>query len=193
MIFFISSLRSKYSRSAAGRDDDIHFFQPVRYWSYGTIVPRTRLARPFARASRTIGHEDLLHARSQQVARRKLRHLSRADQHHSPLLQRSEYLARKFHGCVTDRNSADADIGLGAHSLGDAECARDYRVQQPVDGALILRERVGGLQLAEDLRLADDHRVQACGDSEEMANRIPAFEAVQVLLEPLPVEPLGFG
>ena len=154
-------------------------------------MPRTRLARPVCARFGTIRHEDLLHARTRQMTRRKLRHLTRADQHHSLLLQRSEDLAREFDSRIADRHGADADFGLGPHPLGDAECARHYRVQKSVDGALILRERIGGLELAQNLRLTDDHRVQACGDSKEMADRIATFEAVKVLLEPLPVEPLA--
>ena len=51
------------------------------------------------------------------------------------------------------------------------------------DGRGLGRLRVGELQLAENLRLADDHRIEAGADAKQMAHRVAPVEVVQRIAE----------
>ena len=62
-------------------------------------------------------------------------------------------------------------LGLGAHPLGAPERRRADCEQLAPGGAQLLRPLEGVLHLAEDLRLADDHRVEAGGDPEQVDQR----------------------
>ena len=59
--------------------------------------------------------------------------------------------------------------------------ARERRQSShPQTRAAVLGGGVGGLQLAEDLRFADDHGIEAGGDAEEMMDGLAAFVAVEL-------------
>ena len=66
------------------------------------------------------------------------------------------------------RGAGPVDPGLGVHPLADPQRPLGDRVQRPADGALLAGQRVGGPQLTEHLGLADDHRVQARRDGEQV-------------------------
>ena len=55
---------------------------------------------------------------------------------------------------------AGADLGFGADFLGDGEGALEERFELSGDGADLAGDGVGLFDLAEDLRLADDHGVE---------------------------------
>ena len=65
-----------------------------------------------------------------------------------------------------------ADLGGGAHFLGDRERALEQLVQRACQraGGFGLAHRL--LHLAEDLRLAEHHRIEAAGDAERVARRL---------------------
>ena len=60
-------------------------------------------------------------------------------------------------------------------------------------GAGLGRLRVGDLELTEDLRLADDHRVEARADPEQMAHRVAAVEAVERAAKSAALDPAVGG
>ena len=95
-------------------------------------------------------------------------------------VERAEDLARQFHGGVADRDRHLPDAGLGTHPLGHAEGAGHQAVEPAAERAAILGRGVGGLELAENLRLADHHGIQAGGHAEEVMDRVAAFVAVEV-------------
>src|SRR5207248_337430 len=107
-----------------------------------------------------------------------------ADQHHFAIVQRSKDLFSQLDGRVADRNRAHADFGLATHALSDGEGASDHGVEESGNGALLFGGGVGRFELSEDLRLADDHRVEAGGYAEDMADGVLASIAVDVLLQP---------
>ena len=76
-----------------------------------------------------------------------------------------------------------ADLGLGADALGDGEGALEERLEGGGDGADFAGDGVGVFDLAEDLRLADDHGVERGGDAEEMADGFALAELVEVGLD----------
>src|SRR5476651_2070122 len=64
-----------------------------------------------------------------------------------------------------------ADLGGAAHFLGDREAALEQLVQIGAQAARLVGGADGVLDLAEDLRLAQHHRVQPGGDAEGVAHR----------------------
>ena len=114
------------------------------------------------------------------MARGQLRHLARAHDHDGAVGQRAENLARQLHRRVADRNGHLADAGLRAHPLGHAEGAGDQAVQPAADRAAILGRGVGGLELAQNLRLADHHGIQAGGHAEQVMDGVAALVPVEV-------------
>ena len=94
-------------------------------------------------------------------------HLARADHEDLCSVERAEVLGGDGHGRRRDRNGMPADAGLRAHPLarldGVAEQSRELR-----RGALAHGGLPGLADLAEDLALADDHRVEAGGDGEQV-------------------------
>ena len=74
------------------------------------------------------------------------------------------------HGGGGDRHGVGADLRLGAHALGDREGRLEQAVQHRAGRAGVLRGAVGVLELAEDLRLAEHHRVEARGHRERVVH-----------------------
>ncbi len=71
------------------------------------------------------------------------------------------------------------DLGLRAHPLGHAEGLAEERVQPRADRLAGLGQREGVLHLAEDLRLADHHGVEAGRHAEGVAHGV----AIEVRIE----------
>ena len=99
--------------------------------------------------------------------------------------KRAEDLAGEVDGDGGDGDGRAADLGLGADALGDGEGALQERLERGGDGADLAGDGVGLLDLAEDLRLADDHGVERGGDAEEMADGLALAELVEVRLDGL--------
>src|SRR6185369_2599893 len=87
---------------------------------------------------------------------------------------------------VAHRHRALAQAGLGAHALADAERGREEAVGHRAGrlGAAGLGVRV--LYLPEDLRLADDERVEAGGDAKQVVGGLLAAVDDDVRRQPLP-------
>ena len=83
-------------------------------------------------------------------------------------------------GGADERGSGPVDVGLGVGALADAQRLLEEGVERGPDGAVLLADaqRVAGL--AEDLALADDHRVEAGGDLEEVGDRALVVVDVEV-------------
>ena len=79
---------------------------------------------------------------------------------------------RELHGDARQRDGAPRDPGLGAHALGGGRRPRERLRQLGAERAGLLRDGGRLLHLAEDLRLAHHHRVQAGGHAEQMAQRL---------------------
>ena len=110
-----------------------------------------------------------------QVARRELDHLAGADQERRVPLEAREHAPRELDAGGGDRDRARADRGFRAHALGDGEGGLEQAIEQRAGRARLLRRAVGVLELAEDLRLAEDQRVEPGGDGERVAHgvRVP--------------------
>ena len=107
-----------------------------------------------------VGDEDGGCALLDEVARGEVGHLARADDEDGLAAQAAEDLAREIDGDRGDGDGRAADLGFGADALGNGEGALQERLERGGDGAGLARDGVRLLDLAEDLRLADDHGIQ---------------------------------
>src|SRR5579884_2694639 len=115
-----------------------------------------------------------------EVFRGELAHFAGANDHDGMAAQGAEDGAGELDRGVAYRDCHLADAGFRAHALGDAEGAGEDVFEKAADRTFRSRERVRGLDLAEDLGLADDHGVETGSDAEEMTNGVAVFQAVQV-------------
>ena len=95
-------------------------------------------------------------------------------------LEVAEDLARERDGGEADRHRARAEAGLGPHALADGERRVEQAVEDRPRRLRVGRDGVRFLHLAEDLRLADDERVEAGGDAEQMARDVEVGDVVDV-------------
>ena len=95
----------------------------------------------------------------------------------------AEHLQGQLDGGGADAHGALADGGLGAHALADLERVPEQLVEDDGRAAAVAGLLVGGLELGDDLRLADDHRVEARGDAEQVRDGAVAGVAVQRRLQ----------
>jgi hypothetical protein len=72
------------------------------------------------------------------------------------------------------------DAGLGVGALADPKGLLEERVQNRADRSLLLAEAQRVACLAEDLCLADRHRVEAGGDPEQVRDRAVVVVDVEV-------------
>src|SRR4051794_5885150 len=99
-------------------------------------------------------------ARARQMLRGKLCHFARADNHDRAISQFSENLSSKLDRHVADGDSRGRDARLSSDALGDAESLMDKTIENAPGCPGLDRERIGMTHLAQDLRLADNHRVE---------------------------------
>ena len=130
-----------------------------------------------------IGDEDGGCALLDEMARGEVGHLTRADDEDGLAAQAAEDLAGEIDGDGCDGDGRAADLGLRADALGHREGALEERFERGGDGPDLTRHGVGLFDLAEDLRLSDDHGIERAGDAEEMADGLALAELVEVRLE----------
>ena len=135
-----------------------------------------------------IGHQDGARSMVYEMARRLLAHLAGAHDQNPLAFERAENLTRQLHRDRGDGDRGVADLGLGAHPLGDHEGALQHLVQMATDGPCGTGCQVAALHLAEDLRLTNDHGVEAAGDAEEVPHRFLLPVLVEVRAEDLRVD-----
>ena len=155
---------------------------------WAKLGPRNRAAFELPRQSfggreRATRDGDLVDALRAQVDAGELGHLAGTEDEHVPPGEITEDLPRQFDCRVADRNGALAEAGFAAHSLADGEGRMEQAMRHRAGELQLARGCVGRLDLTKNLRLADDERVEAGRDAEEMPRRVDAAVAVQVLGE----------
>ena len=164
---------------AGGTDDDIGMRQ-----MFGKFVPRDGLGGEalrqfFGACHRAVGHEHLAHPLPDEVAGRQLRGLAGAEHHDGMPSQVLEDFLRQLHRGVADGHGVVADTGLTAGGLGDVEGAFKEVMEDGAGSAGVTGGVVGGFHLAEDLRLAEHHGVEAGGDAKQVAHRLQLVQMVE--------------
>ena len=112
-----------------------------------------------------------------------LPHLAGADDEYSTALEPVEALLGHGDGGLRDGRDVAGDGGLGANTLANLEGVAEQRVEDGADRSLGGAGLPGGPDLAEDLVLADDRRIEAGRHGEQVAGRIGVVEAGEVVAE----------
>ena len=83
-----------------------------------------------------------------------------------------EKLLRETHGRICHRHRAGADFGVGPDLLGDGKRVLEQPAELFADRAALLCLAIGVLELAQDLRLTEHHRVEPAGDPKDVPDRV---------------------
>ena len=169
-------LMTMSARASSSRRDSKGAALPPRAAASSAAFSKVRPPRTVARA-----------AAAHEMLRRQLAHLARAHEQHVLVLQLAEDLARQLDRDVGDGDRVATDARLRAHALGRGQRAIAQRVEGRAQGARLLRRLVGLLDLPEDLRLADHHRLQAGRDAEGVADGLRVRVAVDDRVQLAPV------
>ena len=178
---FDVAARDDRPRRSGGGDDDVGATE-----RRCPLFPRNRPAADFGGERLGVGRgaardDDFGDALAAQVLRRQRADLAGAEDQHAASLEPAEDLPRERDGREAHRDRALADRRFGAHALADAErpvkqLAEERPGAAPLGGGL---KRL--LDLSEDLRLADDERIEARRDPEQVTRhrRIVVREEVR--------------
>ncbi len=127
-----------------------------------------------------VGDEDAGGTAGDQGLGDQLGGLAGADHQHPLLTEVAKRAPGKPDSHRGDRDPLLADRGLLAHPAAGSESAAEETVEDRPGGALDQRQLVGAFDLALDLGLADDHRVEPGGDLEKVVGRVARAQRVEV-------------
>ena len=136
-----------------------------------------------AREPVLVGDGDFFDAARLQRTRRLLARFARADDENFVFGKRTENFLREFHRRRHHRDAAALNVRFGADMLGDVERALKRLVQSRTGVLVLEREFVGGLELAENFRLANDHRVETGGDFEKVVQAVRLGDGVKFIAQ----------
>ena len=104
--------------------------------------------------------------------RRELRHFAGAEDEDVEAGEVTENLLRQLDRGVADRDRAFAEAGFVSDPLADGERGMEQAMGDGAGEMEVARRGVCGLHLTEDLRLADDQRIEPGGDAEQVPRRV---------------------
>ena len=144
----------------------------------GSVEAARAAAQVFGAGAAAVGDGQGARLAGREMGGCQLDHFAGADEEHAGFAQVFEELRGQAHRGRGHADGVAADLGRGAHFLGHRERALEHLLQRAAQGAggIGLAHRL--LELAEDLRLAEHHRVEPAGDPEGMAGRRRPFEHV---------------
>ena len=168
------------------RHDDVELREPFRH-----LVQRDRLGGKARRElpatfERPVGDRDRPGIARGEVRCREIDHFPRADEQDPLLGDRWEDALGQLHRGRRHRDRRAADLGLGADILCHGERPLEQPVQHEPQRACGFGVADGLLHLAQDLRLAQHHRIEARGDTERVGHRLFARQCVEVRREGIP-------
>src|SRR3954469_1932718 len=170
-------------RRGVGGDDDVGVEQPLRELVEGADRPAEAVGQRAGAAGVAVGDEDRRDALVGQRLRRALARLARADDDDAALREVADGLARELDGDRRDADPLAADAGLRADALARLERGAEQAVRHRAGRARRQRELVRAADLALDLGLADDHRLEPAGDAVELARGVAVARRVDDLRE----------
>ena len=143
----------------------------------GAVLP----GEPGGALGAAVDHRDLGRPRGGRRWRWRARPSSRR-RRRRPACRRGRRPRRRdpVEGGADQRRGGEVDVGLGAGALADPQGLLEQHVEGGADGAELLPEAQRLAGLAEDLALADRHRVEAGGDVEEVGDGAVVVVHVEV-------------
>jgi hypothetical protein len=125
------------------------------------------------------------HLLSLEVRRGQRGHLAGAENEDVQAIESTENLPRKGYRRITHRDCPFGEACFGPHALGRGKRG----VKEPIQGTagclFFGGDLVGVLHLPEDLRFADDERVEACCHAEQVPRRVRVGSRIQVRVQRL--------
>ena len=143
-------------------------------------MPSKRLARGLASLGAAVD-DDEAGARAAQVLGSRFGHGAGAHQGDDAAVEASEDLAGKLDGNTGHGNGAEADLGLGAHSLCDVESPIGGAAEQGADRSGLGGDVEGVLDLSKHLSLPHHQRIEGRCDSKQVSDSRPANVSKKVL------------
>ncbi len=149
-------------RGGAG-NQNIRVFQRHRQLFQADAAPAHLGGQLVGARLGAVGDHDFMHLLLFQVPGHQLDHFAGADQQGAALLQVGEDMPGERHRRVGHRHRVGADAGFRADALGHREHVLEHPAQLAVDQPRLVGAGVGLAQLAENLRFAEHHGIQAAG------------------------------
>src|SRR5690606_3562444 len=131
----------------------------------------------------TIDHDELAGTRGLQMHGGLLGHVPRTDDEYGATDELAEDARRQIDRDGRDARRPSCDFGFAAYPFGALDRERHASIEHGADRPALLGLRVGGLHLAEDLRLADHHRLEAGGDAKNVPRGVGLRSREDVALE----------
>ncbi len=180
-------------RSGSRRDHDVDLTHALEELVVGNRFAPEALGEFDGALVGAIRHKGALHAVAQQVLGGELAHLPGTQDKYRAALEILEDALGELDGCITDRDGVLTDLGLCAHPLAHLEAVTEQLVEDPAGSATGKRVVVGFFDLTQDLRLAQDHRVQRGNHPEEVLDDGLALRDVEVAHQLMAVEVMVVG
>jgi len=133
------------------------------------------------------------HAVADEMLRGEFAHLAGAQDQHTASVERLEHALGEFDRRVADRDGILADLRLGTHALADLEALAEQLVEHAAARPVAEGVVVGFFDLAEDLGLAQNHRVERCDNAEQVLDDRLALMDVQIADEFVAVQVVIVG
>jgi hypothetical protein len=173
---------TKTSACAGRRDDDVGVNQRS-FEILERMHAATDAGGQLLGASGRAVRDDQVRALTLQRPRGQIRHFSRANQQHGSSRETFEDFLCVIDGHRAERHRIARDLGLAPHPPRDPVRALETGAQDRAGDARADRGFMRLLHLAQDLGLADDLRVQAGGDAEQMVDRLDVDANVEMRSE----------
>src|SRR5882672_6595718 len=155
------TLADDRQRACGAGNDDVVFRQAL-----GQVAQLDRLRVEAARErfgplQRAVRHRHPARLLRGEVGRGELDHLACTDQQHFLLGEARKYPACELYRSRRHRDDVGADTGIAAHFFRHGKRALEKLAEKRPEGTGGLGDANGLFHLAEDLRLADHHRIEA--------------------------------
>jgi hypothetical protein len=170
-------------RAGGARDDRVVLVQTGRKLRQAQRLRTEARGQTFTSFERAIGDRHALGGLGGEVRGHQFDHLAGADEQHVHVGQLLEQLTGQTHGGGGHADRVGADLGGGTDLLGDRKGALEQLVQRGAQGAGFVGLAHRLLHLAQDLRLAQHHRIQARRHAEGVAGGRTVFQHVGVVLQ----------
>ena len=148
------------------------------------VIERDRHSPDLLRQTRrafegAVRYDDRAHPSGNKTPRGSLADLSSSQHHDRPPVQIPEDFSREIDGHRSDRRGSAGDLGFAPHLLGHPERVLEKLVEMAGGCPAIGGRSIRLLELAQDLGLADNHRIQAARNTEQMPDARGGFVRVE--------------
>ena len=123
----------------------------------------------------------------------QLDHFACTNEQHIVFAQVFKQLTSQAHRGSGHADAVGANFSAAAHLLGDSERTLEHLVQGGTQSPRLAGHAHRVFQLTQDLRLAQDHRIETTGHAKRMACGFIAQHAVSVAFEGIGADAPGLG